>query len=72
MNDFESLLERFSIMTTDGKLSDNEAMDYCRKNTTPELYAELEKYYRPQQTRHKNKESDFETLAKYIKEGFEI
>ena len=72
MNDFESLLERFSIMTTDGKLSDNEAMDYCRKNTTPELYAELEKYYRPQQTLHENNKADFATLAKYINAGFEI
>lgn len=41
-NDYYDLLERFSIMTVDGKLSDAEAMDYCRKHTTPELAAELE------------------------------
>ncbi len=40
--DFYDLLERFSIMTIDGNVSDNEAMEYCRQHTTPALAAELE------------------------------
>lgn len=42
LSDFYEALERFSIMTIDGKTSDNEAMEYCRQHTTPELAAELE------------------------------
>ena len=72
MNDFESVLERYSIMTVDGGQSDIAAMDYCRKHTTPALAAELEAKFRPQQTRPESKSADFETLAKYINAGFEV
>lgn len=60
MSDFETLQERFSIMTIDGGLSDNEAMDYCRKHTTPALAAELEAMTRPANTEPKD------TLETYL------
>ena len=62
MSDFETVHERFSIMTIDGGLSDNEAMDYCRKHTTPALAAELEAKFRPQQTVPKD------TLEEYLQQ----
>lgn len=39
--DYDSLFERFCIMTVDGKLSDSEALFVLRKNTSKELYEQL-------------------------------
>lgn len=43
--DFEELTEKFSIMTVDGGQTDKVALEYCRKHTTPELYAQLEEKF---------------------------
>lgn len=40
-NDFYDLLERFSIMTVDGKLTDNEALNLLMPWTTTINYQKL-------------------------------
>lgn len=39
--DFYDLFERFSIMTVDGHLSDNQAFNYLKDKTTSKLYKQL-------------------------------
>ena len=41
--DFESLFEKFSVITVDGHLTDSEALRQLREKTTPELFIELQK-----------------------------
>lgn len=43
--DYYDLLERFCIMTLEGGLSDIEAINRLRSQTTPELIEKLENYY---------------------------
>lgn len=40
---FDDLFERFSIMTVDGNLSDENAILYLQSHTTIELYKKLKK-----------------------------
>ena len=65
--DYESLFERFSIMTESKTANYENALEYCTKNTTPELAARLRNEVM-QATQHAN----FETLSKYIDAGFEL
>lgn len=39
--DFDSLFEKFSILTTDGQMTDAKAFKYLQNKTTPELYNKL-------------------------------
>lgn len=39
--DFDSLFERFSIMTIDGKLDDSLVLNKLKSQTTEELYKKL-------------------------------
>lgn len=41
--DFESLFERFSIMTIDGNIPDVKALEILKSQTIKELYNQLEK-----------------------------
>ena len=41
INDFDDLWERFSILTIDGKLTDQKALDKLKERTTPELFNQL-------------------------------
>lgn len=41
--DYDSLFERFSIMTVDGKLSDDKALEKLKPLTTPQLIQQLKK-----------------------------
>ena len=66
--DYYELLERFSIMTVDGNLSDREAMEYCSKYAPPELMAEL----RNTKPTEKTNTPDFDTLHQYIEMGFTL
>lgn len=66
--DYYELLERFSIMTVDGNLSDREAMEYCSKYAPPELMAEL----RDTKPTEKTNTPDFDTLHQYIEMGFTL
>jgi len=66
-NDYESLFERFSIMTIDGKVQFDRALQYCIDNATPQL---------AEQFKHdvlQNKESSIklmcESYVKLTKEG---
>ena len=70
----DDLLERFSIMTVDGHISDKEALDYCTHHASPNLAkalkARFSKHTQPNiEAPHY---ADFGTLAKYIKAGFEV
>lgn len=42
--DMDTLIERYAIMTTDGKLTDGAALKECTAHTTPELAAALTKH----------------------------
>lgn len=42
--DYDSLFERFAIMTVDGRLSDAEALKRLQHQTTPELFQKLKSY----------------------------
>ena len=42
--DYDSLFEWFSIMTVDGKLSDEKALEKLTPLTTPLLYHQLEEF----------------------------
>lgn len=42
--DYDSLFEKFSILTVDGKLSDAKAIEYLRNKTTPDLIKKLEDF----------------------------
>lgn len=44
-SDFESLFERFAIMTTEG-LSDKTVLNYLRLKTSDKLIKELEEFIR--------------------------
>lgn len=41
-NDFDSLFEKFSILTVDGKMSDKKAFEFLKDKTSPELINKLE------------------------------
>ena len=43
-NDYDSLFERFSIMTVDGNVKDDEAIKILAHQTTPELINRLISY----------------------------
>lgn len=40
--DFDSLFEKFSILTVDGKMTDKKAFEFLKNKTTPELINKLE------------------------------
>lgn len=42
--DFESLFERFCIMTVDAHLSDKEVLNKLKDKTTKDLYSQLENW----------------------------
>ena len=42
ITDFETLFERFAILTTKGKMSDNDAIDMLRMSAMPKLIKQLE------------------------------
>lgn len=48
-NDWDSLFERFCIMTVDGGLSDFTAINYLSDKTTKELIAKLIDFSRKQE-----------------------
>lgn len=39
--DFDSLFERFSIMTVDGNQEDKDILEYLKNKTTDKLYFQL-------------------------------
>lgn len=41
LNDFDSLFEKFSILTIDGHLTDRQAFQFLKDKTTPELFKSL-------------------------------
>lgn len=43
LNDFDSLFEKFSILTVDGRMSDEKAFAFLKNKTTPELHSQLVK-----------------------------
>lgn len=75
-NDYETLLERYSIMTESPAADHAAALKHCTQNTTPELAARLRnEILQPAglpnaaaQTQH----ADFETLSKYIDAGLGV
>jgi len=64
-SDYESLYERYSIMTVDGKEPAELALQYCIDHTTLELAERLKTTVKPAQTRE-----NVPTLLKYIDAGF--
>lgn len=75
-NDYESLIERFSIMTESNPVHFAAALEYCTKNTTPELAAKLRHYVAQLDALYETEtpptQADFYTLEKYIDAGFEL
>lgn len=72
-NDYESLFERFSIMTESPTANYTAALEYCCNNTTPELAERLRNETMQAATPAARPQcADYETLSKYIDCGFEL
>lgn len=67
----DSLFERFAIMTIDGEQSDADALEYCRKHTTPELAAELEAIIRPRRSTDEPRTPE-DVLTSYLQKNIEL
>lgn len=70
--DWESVFERFSIMTVDGGLSDGQAFKYCAENSREEDSARLGEWIDSRNKKAAAEKADIETLRQYIEHGISL